>query len=198
MAVVLCVQRNMRVTMTLPDTTSIVLEVASSNTIVEIKTMTGLETDTHWLLCQGVKLFDTWTLDDYNVSDNFVFELQNIKEARKARKAAKKAIKGSSPVSSSDEEAPPPPGPAIPVSHRRKPAFAEWRNYQAELDAKEAERERSLNRLCGSLTGDYLDDVNTLMRLGVTESKAEMLALEMECAMTGVCDWCGRRGECPC
>jgi len=188
----------MRITVTLPNTTSIVLEVASSNTIVEIKAMTGLETDTHWLLCQGVKLFDTWTLDDYNVSDNFVFELQNIKEARKARKAAKKAIKGSSPVTSSDEEAPPPPGPSIPVSDRRKPAFAEWRDYQAEMDAKEAERERALKRLYRSLTGDYLNDVDTLMGLGLTESKASMLALEMECAMIGVCDWCGNKGGCPC
>ena len=195
----LCLWRKMRINVILPDTNSIVLEVASSNTISEVKTMTGIETTAHWLLCQSVKLFDTWTLEDYNISDGFVFELQNIKEARKARKAAKKVGKSSSPLTSSDDEAPPPPGPSIPVSDRRKPAFAEWRNYQAEQEAKEEERERSYSRLFGSLTGDNLEeDAMTLEAMGISPSQAMQIAMEMQLTMAGVCDWCGHKGGCPC
>jgi hypothetical protein len=193
----------MKLNVLLPSSKIIILEVETSDTIANIKKQVqdsvGIIATENWVLCQGIKLHDTWTFEDYDISDNFQIEFQNIKEARAARKAAKKAAKGGSPVSSSDDEiAPPPPGQSIPPSNRRKPMYAAWRDYRAEQDAKEAERTRTLNRLCSSLTGDYLDDVDSLMALGITEKKAEMLALEMECAMAGVCDWCGRKGGCPC
>lgn len=190
LACVVCIWHKMRINVILPESNTIVLEVASSNTISEIKAMTGLETSAHWLICQGINLCVTRTLEDYNISDNFTLTLQNIKEARKARKAAKKLLTGSSPVTSSDDEAPPPPpGLSIPVSKRQKPAFAKWRNYQDELKAKEEQR------FVGLLTGDSLEeDVDTLQAMGINMSSAMMLAVEMKLAMSGVCDDCGHKG----
>lgn len=195
----------MKLNVNLPSIETIVLDVESTDTIMDVKVRilesTGLQPDKHWLVNDDVKLTDTWPLSAYNFPDNFTVQLQNIQETRAARKAARKAAKGSagsSPASSSEDEvAPPPPLPSISIADRRKP-LSSWRDYGAEQEAKESAQEKSRSLVASKMVGEYDDDVSTLMGMGMSEATAEMLALEMTCAMAGVCDWCGRKGGCSC
>jgi hypothetical protein len=68
----------MKLNVLLPSSKIIILEVETSDTIANIKKQVqdsfGLVTTENWVLCQGIKLHDTWTFEDYDISDNFQIE----------------------------------------------------------------------------------------------------------------------------
>jgi len=86
----------------------------------------------------------------------------------------------------------------ISVNSRKPKKAAKWRNLEAEDAAREAARENVKKKLFGSLTGDQVKDYETLRSMGYSSDAAENLSEQMLFAMSGVCDWCGRRGGCGC
>ena len=86
----------------------------------------------------------------------------------------------------------------IPVNSRKPKKAAKWRNYADEAADREEQREGVKKQLFGSLTGDQYKDCDTLLAMGYSFEKAEELSEQMMLVMSGVCDWCGRRGGCGC
>ena len=181
------------------------ITVVSSTTIESLKALIGeltnLDPSLHWLMYNDHKLNDNWMLSDYNITNNVTLEFNEIKAYRRARRSAKKS--SGSDRSSSEERtsisAPPPSPVALPATFKAKPRSS-WRDPLAEFEIREEQSEKSTRVYMGTLVGNYNNDIRTIMAMGFCDSlgAASILASEMACAMSGVCNDCGSSHGCAC